>query len=152
MALPVEIAVTSPLANTVAIPAFDELHVTTASGMAAPPASFTVATSVVVSLIDENERLVGDSVIEVAVWVTETLAVALSEPNVAVMVAVPFATAVTRPDDETVATDVVDVVHVTTASDTLVPPTSFTVAMSVVVSLINENERLVGDNVIEVAV
>ena len=83
---------------------------------------------------------------------TVTAAVAVAEPDWAEIVAVPFATAVTRPDEETVATDAADEVHDTTASDTLAPPASLTVATSVVVSLINENERLVGDNVIEVAV
>ena len=41
--------------------------------------------------------------------------VPLAAPEVAVTVAVPPATAVTRPADETVATDELDVVHVTLA-------------------------------------
>jgi len=47
--------------------------------------------------------------------VTVTEAVALSEPEVAVIVVVPSATEVTRPADETVATDAADVAHVTVA-------------------------------------
>ena len=71
----------------------------------------------------------------------------LAESDVAVIVAVPSATAVTRPSDETVATDELDVVHVTVAPDITDPPASFTVAASVAVSANEENERLVGDSV-----
>ena len=55
----------------------------------------------------------------------------------------PFATAVTKPADETVATDAADVAHVTGAPDITDPPASFTVAASVAVSANEENERLV---------
>ena len=71
----------------------------------------------------------------------------LAEPLVAVIVAVLSATAVTRPSDETVATDELDVVHVTVAPDTTDPPASFTVAVSVAVSANEANDRLVGDRV-----
>ena len=50
------------------------------------------------------------------------------------MVASPAATAVTRPADETVATDELDVVHVTLAPEIVVPPASFTVGVSVPVA------------------
>ena len=73
----------------------------------------------------------------------------LAESDVAVIVAVPTATAVTRPSDETVATDELDVAHVTVAPDITVPPASFTVAASVAVSANEENDRLVGDSVTE---
>ena len=73
----------------------------------------------------------------------------LAEPEVAVIVAVPFATAVTKPADETVAIDELDVVHITVASDIVVPTASFTVAVSVAVSANEANERLVGDSVTE---
>ena len=64
------------------------------------------------------------------------------------MVAVPFPTAVTKPPVETVATALSDdVVHVTAASDIVVPPASFTVAPSVAVSANEEKLRLVGDRV-----
>ena len=61
---------------------------------------------------------------------TVTAAVALTDPEIAVMVAVPFATAVTRPDDDTVATDEFDVVHVTVAPGMVFPSASLTVAVS----------------------
>jgi hypothetical protein len=79
--------------------------------------------------------------------VTVTDAIAVAEPAVAVIVAVPSATAVTSPADETVAAAVFDDDQVTTASDITVPPASFNVATSVVVSADDANKRLVGDSV-----
>ena len=76
-----------------------------------------------------------------------TAAVPLAEPEVAVIVAVPLATAVTNPADETVAIDELDVVHVTVAPDIVVPPASFTVATSDAVSLTDAKLRLVGASV-----
>ena len=67
----------------------------------------------------------------------------------AVIVAVPSAIAVTSPADETVATDELDVAHVTVAPDITVPPASFTVATSDAVSANEANDRLVGDRVTE---
>ena len=81
-----------------------------------------------------------------------TVAVALTDPDVAVMVAVPSATAVTRPAVETVATDELDVAQVTSASEITVPPASLTVATRVVVSPADVKLRLVGARVIEAAV
>ena len=46
---------------------------------------------------------------------TVTAAVPLADPDVAVIVAVPSATEVTEPDDETVAKDEADVAHETLA-------------------------------------
>ena len=60
--------------------------------------------------------------------------VPLAEPEVAVIVAVPSALAVTSPADETVATDELDVLHVTEAPEIVVPTASFTVAARVTVS------------------
>ena len=57
----------------------------------------------------------GDIETRVATCATVTAAVALTEPDVAVIVALPSATEVTSPVDDTVATDEVDVVHVTAA-------------------------------------
>tara|TARA_B100001123_G_scaffold243327_1_gene272037 strand:+ start:2444 stop:2650 length:207 start_codon:yes stop_codon:yes gene_type:complete len=68
----------------------------------------------------------------VGTWssVAVTEAVALTEPEVAVIVAVPAATEVTRPEDEIVATDSADVDHVILASLNVVPEPSFAVAVS----------------------
>ena len=81
-----------------------------------------------------------------------TVAVPLADPDVAVMVAVPSATAVTNPADETAATEVSDVSHVTVGFEITVPPASLTVAVRVAPSPIDVKLRLVGDSVIEAAV
>jgi hypothetical protein len=74
------------------------------------------------------------------------VAVAVAKPEVAVIVAVPFATAVTNPVDETVVTVVSDELHVIVAPSTTVPPTSFTVATSVAVSPIDAKLNALEDN------
>ena len=72
----------------------------------------------------------------------------LTEPEVAVIIAVPFATEVTSPPpDVTVAMDEFDVAQVTGAPEITDPPASFTVTTSVAVSANEENDRLVGDSV-----
>ena len=81
-----------------------------------------------------------------------TEAVALTVPEVAVIVADPFATAVTSPADETVATPSADVAHVTVAPDITDPDASLTVAVKVVVSASEAKLKLVGERVTEAAV
>ena len=70
-----------------------------------------------------------------------------TEPDVAVIVALPSATEVTSPADDTVATDEFDVAHVTVAPEIVDPTASFTVGTSVVVSPTDVNDRLVGASV-----
>ena len=67
------------------------------------------------------------------------------------MVAVPFATEVTRPVDDTVATAVSDVAHVTVALAIVAPFWSLTVADSWDVTPSEARLRLVTEVVIEVA-
>jgi hypothetical protein len=67
------------------------------------------------------------------------------------MVAVPFATEVTRPVDDTVATAASDVAHVTLAPLIVAPFWSLTVAVSWDVSPSEEKLKLVADSVMEVA-
>ena len=74
-----------------------------------------------------------------------TDAVAVTEPEEAVIVDDPVATEVTRPADETVATPVSDDAHVTTESGSTSPPESFTVALSVAVSPSDTKESELGD-------
>ena len=74
-----------------------------------------------------------------------TADVALAEPDVAVIVAVPSATAVTSPADDTVAIVVSDVAHVTAAPEIAVPPASFTVAVNVTVSPTEDRVLVRGD-------
>jgi hypothetical protein len=77
----------------------------------------------------------------------------LAEPLVAVIVAVPVATdvtkpvEVTRPVDDTVATVASDVAHVTVAPQILLPRASFTIGTNVAVSPTDTNNRLVGESV-----
>ena len=73
-------------------------------------------------------------------------AVALAEPDVAVMVAVPFPLAVTSPAAETVATSVSDELHETAASAITVPPASLTVGVTVAVSANDVKLTVVGDS------
>ena len=75
-----------------------------------------------------------------------------TEPDVAVIVALPSATEVTRQADETVAMDEFDVPHVTVAPLIVLPVPALTVAASVAVSESDANDRLVGENVIVAAV
>ena len=74
----------------------------------------------------------------------------LTEPDVAVIIAVPVATEVTSPPpDVTVAMNEFDVAHVTDAPEITDPAASFTVAVKVAVSANEANERLVSDSVTE---
>ena len=81
-----------------------------------------------------------------------TVAVPLTDPDVAVMVAVPSMTAVTSPAAETVATDALDVAHVTVAPEMMFPAASLTVATRVAVSLADVKLTLVGESATEAAV
>jgi hypothetical protein len=144
--------VTRPVDDTVATDAADVVHVTVAPLITVSFASFTVAVTVAVSASDEKLRLVGDTVIDEATWATVTAAVALTEPEVAVITAVPSATEVTRPADETVAIVVSDVAHVTVAPLISLPLSSLTTAVSVAVSPNDGNVSSVSDNSMLVAV
>ena len=146
VAVPFPIEVTKPAAETVAIEALDVVHVTVAPSITVPPASLTVGVSVAVSPSAAKLRLVGASVIDAATWLTVTVAVAFAEPDVAVIVAVPFATAVTRPAEDTVATDSSDVAHATVAPEMSVPPASLMVATSLTPSPSAEKVSTVSDN------
>ena len=147
--MPLPIAVTKPPDETVAISGSDELHVTVGLPITVPFASFTVAVSVAVSANEEKLRLVGDRVTEDATWVTVVGAVALTDPDAAVIVAVPLPTAVTKPPDETVAMSVSDELHVTAAPGIVAPRESITVGVSVAVAPIDASDRLAGDSVTE---
>ena len=73
--------------------------------------------------------------------------VAVSDPDVAVMVADPSATEVTRPADDTVAALEFELAQVTVAPDMVLPPASFTVVASVAVSPTDVNVFDVGESV-----
>ena len=151
VALPFATAVTRPADDTVATDELDVAHVTVGLAIVLSFASFTVGTSVVVSPNDAKLRLVGASVTEAAACDTVAVAVLFTEPDVAVMVELPSATAVTRPADDTVATDELDVAHVTVAPPIVLSFASFTVGTSVVVAPNDAKLRLVGASVTEAA-
>ena len=116
-----------------------------------PPASRTVAVTVAVSPGAANTSESGESVIDTATCWIEAFALADAEPEVAVIVAVPSATEVTRPVEETVATDVDDELHDTLAPLIVAPFWSLTVAESWDVSPNEAKLKEVADSVIEVA-
>ena len=66
-----------------------------------------------VSPTDVNVFDVGDSSTDEATRLTVIVEVAVSELDVAVIVALPLPIAVTKPDEDTVATEELDVVQVT---------------------------------------
>ena len=76
----------------------------------------------------------------------------LTEPDVAVIVALPTASPVTSPADDTLAIEELDVAHVTVELTIVLSFASFTVATKDAVSSTDANERLVGASVIDTAV
>ena len=116
VAVPFAPAVTRPVVETPATDGEEEVQVTTALLIVTPFWSRTVATSCCVSPSDEKVNVEGESVTVVATGVlTVTDAVPAAKPEVAVTVDVPSATAVTRPVDETLATEVLEDDHETEA-------------------------------------
>ena len=95
------------------------------------------------STVSDSSKLTGT--------ITATEAVPLSDPDVAVIVAVPPATEVTRPVEDTVATDADDELHVTLAPLIVAPFWSLTVAESCCVVPKDEKLNVVADSVMEVA-
>jgi hypothetical protein len=151
IAVPFAIAVTSPADDTVAFVVSEDAHVAVAPVIVLSLASFTLAVIVAVSPNDAKLRLVGDRVTELAPWDTVTVAVLLAEPDVAVIVAVPSATEITKPADDTVAFVVSEDAHVTVAPVMVLSLVSFTVATSDAVSPNEPKLRLVGDRVTALA-
>ena len=117
MEVPSATEVTSPADDTVATAASEVVQVTVTPDMAAPWASFTVATMVMVSPIELKDFSVGVTSTDAAAWLTVIALVAVNDPNVAVIVALPSATEVISPDDETVAIAASEVDQVTVAPD-----------------------------------
>jgi hypothetical protein len=149
VALPSATEVTRPADDTVATLELEVVQVIELNGMAAPLESFTVAAMVTVSPIEVRVLDVGVTDIDAADWLTVMVLVAVADPDVAVMVAVPPATEVTKPALDTVATDELDVAHVTVAPEIAFPPESFTVAAMVTVSPIEVRVLEVGVRVME---
>ena len=145
VAVPLVTAVTSPADETVATPEADDDHVTVAPDITDPSSSFTVALNATVSPRDDKELVLGETSTVDGTWPTVTEAVPVAEPEVPVIVPLPSATEVTKPADETVATELLEDDHVTAVPVITVPPASFTVALTVAVSPIVEKASEVGE-------
>jgi hypothetical protein len=133
VAVPAATPVTRPVAFTVATVGSLEPHVTRRPVSTPPIESFVVAVNCVVA-VTRMPALAGETTTE-ATGTSDTVIVLvpLFVSLVAVIVAVPGATAVTKPVDDTVATAVLLEPHVTTRSVTTVPTLSVTVATSAAV-------------------
>src|SRR5437867_644751 len=130
VAAPTAPPVTSPVADTVAIAAFELAQLTTRPLSGLPLASFGVAVS---CLVPPPYRLgaVGLTVTDATgTFATVTLAVPLCPSLVAVIVAAPTATPLTSPETDTVAIAAFALAHVTTRPVSALPAASFGVALS----------------------
>ena len=145
VAVPLVTAVTRPADETVATPEADDDHVTVAPDITDPDASFTVALNATVSPRDDKELVLGETSTLAATWPTVTEAVPVAEPELPVIVPLPSATEVTKPADETVATELLEDDHVTPVPVITVPPASFTVAVKLAVSPTVEKASEVGE-------
>ena len=144
-------AVTSPEDETVATPVLDDDQSTVNSATELPPASVAVAVIASASPMTPNATELWENSRVAGSWATVAVAVAVIEPMVAVMVAVPLVTEVTNPAEETVTTDAADVAHDTLAPLIVAPFWSLTVAVSCCVAPIDEKLKLVAESVIDVA-
>ena len=113
VALPLATAVTTPFTSTVATVSSEEVQVTVLSN-ASSGRTFTLSSRVASLAVRVASDL--SSLTSVTATATVTLQVAVLPPAVAVMVAVPLATAVTTPFSFTVATLSSEVLHVTALS------------------------------------
>lgn len=134
-AVPEPTAVTTPLALTVATFVFDEDHVTVRPVSVAPPASLVTADACVVApiaTVDAASETVTVATGAGGGTVTVIGAVPLTPSLVAVIVALPAATPVTVPVDETVAMLVLELAHVTTRPVSVAPDALRVTAVPVV--------------------
>ena len=145
VAVPLVTAVTRPADETVATPEADDDHVTVAPDITDPSSSFTVALNATESPRDDKELVLGETSTVDGTWPTVTEAVPVAEPEVPVIVPLPSATEVTKPADETVATELLEDDHVTVVPVITVPPASCTVATNDAVSPIDTKATELGD-------
>ena len=144
---PFPTAVTTPSRPTAATAVSPLCHSTPAFSMAWPLASVTVAASVAVSPRADNVSESGARATAAGICSTVTAAVPDAGPAVALMVALPFPAAVTRPRASTVATPVAPDDHVTAASGIALPFWSLTVAASCTVAATAASSAEGGDKV-----
>ena len=130
VALPLPSAVTRPPEDTVATVVSSLSHAMSASDMVWPLASLAVALSRTVASRDRSVVDEGLTEILDTRWLTVTDAVPDLPPDLAVIVALPLPSAVTRPPEDTVATVVSSLSHAMSASDMVWPLASLAVALS----------------------
>jgi hypothetical protein len=133
VALPFVTAVTRPVADTDATPAAEVAQVTTGLGTGFPLASTALAASCTVSPSAASVLDGGATVTAATSWVTWIDAVPLLVPEVAVIVADPFAFAVTAPRGDTDATARLELCQVNAAPVTgwLFPSVAWAVSETV---------------------
>jgi hypothetical protein len=137
VALPTATAVTSPVVDTVAAAGLLDPQLTVRPVNTPPAESFVVTVSCAVA--PSTRLAVGGWTTTVLTGTGDTVIVLdpLLPSLVAVIVAVPVATAVTTPDADTVAAAVLLDPHVTTRSVTTLPAESVTVTLSEKVCVTN---------------
>jgi hypothetical protein len=142
---PAATAVTTPSLLTIATLSASEDHARAGSPMSEPPESIVVAVTVAVAPVPPRTNGLGDSVSVAATCPTVTCTVPEAEPDVAVIVATPLPCAVISPvEDDTLATEAAEDVHVTDAPLVAAPFWSRTVAVGWPVSPKDEKFRLDG--------
>jgi hypothetical protein len=132
VAVPAATAVATPSASTVATAVLLELHATTRPFSVAPPASLVTAVNCCAGVMPRTS--VADDGLTVTVATGTAVAVSCALPVfpslVAMMFAVPGATAVTTPLAETVAADVLSEVQLTVRPVRMLPLASLVVAVA----------------------
>jgi hypothetical protein len=125
VAVPCLTSVTSPFDETVATPVFDDDHASTTPVTALPFASLRAA-EICVVLPGTPVMAVGDSVIDATgpggAFVAVTPTVADTPLAEAVIVAVPALLSVTKPDEDTLATDELDEVQLSVGGVVMTAP------------------------------
>ena len=139
---PCAMAVTSPACETATVSGAFEDHDTGCEGIGLSFASTTVATTVTVSSTFRSVTGSGVKRRPSAIWATATAISLPALPAEAVITALPFPVAVTRPVVETDATDPLEVAHETGTSVMVSPDWSRTIAVTRTVSLRAPNDTL----------
>jgi hypothetical protein len=136
VAVPVPTPVTTPVAETVAIAVALELHVTMRPVSVLPPASFVMAVNACVVPATTLAETGLTVTVATGTGTTLTVAVPVFPSLVAVIVAVPRATPLTKPPEVTVAMPVLSELHVMARPVRTAPFASRVVAVRVAVAAI----------------
>src|SRR6266545_4786874 len=131
---PIASPVASPVWSTLAIAGTDEAHVNACPATERPFPSSATALNCCVSPSALNVAVAGLTTTDVTTWLTVSVAAPETPPVVAVIVAGPFASAVTSPLGSTVAIRPSDDVQAKLCPGMTVPPASFATALNRCVS------------------